>query len=137
MLQRTLSAELLRNFVVYVMGKVMELEAPAHVKETQKATDDVCAELEGEFRPGLVVKALKLVMRKVRELQEQVAQTHPNTHTHTHTHTHPRPPTAHRTRPVGPPRREARENGPGMRDAVGARASLPLVACCVASQPSS
>ena len=32
---------------------------------------------------------------------------------------------------------QARENGPGMRDAVGARAPLPLVACCVSSQPSS
>eukprot|EP00997_Jenningsia_sp_PLL12_P000337 NODE_1049_length_1299_cov_83.715200_g864_i0.p1 GENE.NODE_1049_length_1299_cov_83.715200_g864_i0~~NODE_1049_length_1299_cov_83.715200_g864_i0.p1 ORF type:complete len:389 (+),score=132.30 NODE_1049_length_1299_cov_83.715200_g864_i0:27-1169(+) len=71
-LQRTLSPDLLTNFVVYVLTKVMELEAPVHVQETKKSMDQICEKMSTDFRPEFVVEAFKLVMSKLRQLQEEV-----------------------------------------------------------------
>uniref|UniRef100_A0A6U8LQ19 Uncharacterized protein n=1 Tax=Eutreptiella gymnastica TaxID=73025 RepID=A0A6U8LQ19_9EUGL len=71
-LQKTLSPELLKNFVCFVMGKVLELEAPVHNKATNEATQKMCEALDGDFHPGLVVDAFKFVIDKLRNLQEEV-----------------------------------------------------------------
>ena len=73
-----------------------------------------------ELFEGNIQNSLRGLMHCARSCHVQMlgaathppTPTHPPTHTHTHTHT-------------------------GMRDAVGARAPLPLLACCVSSQPSS
>eukprot|EP00668_Euglena_longa_P040389 GGOE01053185.1.p1 GENE.GGOE01053185.1~~GGOE01053185.1.p1 ORF type:complete len:767 (+),score=231.87 GGOE01053185.1:61-2361(+) len=71
-LERTLSPELLRSFASYMLGKVMELEAPVHGPQTQALLDDLCAQLDGVFRPELVVTVFRAVMDKLRQLKAEV-----------------------------------------------------------------
>eukprot|EP00667_Euglena_gracilis_P002834 EG_transcript_2843 len=71
-LGRTLSPELLRSFAGYVLGKVMELEAPVHGPQTKALLDGLNAQLAGPFAPGLVVAVFRAVMGKLRQLKTEV-----------------------------------------------------------------
>lgn len=71
-LRRTLSPALLDGFVGYVLGKVMELEAPVHVPETKALMANLRTRLATDFTPDLIVEVFQAVTSKLRQLRDEV-----------------------------------------------------------------
>eukprot|EP01012_Entosiphon_sulcatum_P019384 TRINITY_DN2423_c0_g1_i1.p1 TRINITY_DN2423_c0_g1~~TRINITY_DN2423_c0_g1_i1.p1 ORF type:complete len:764 (+),score=137.70 TRINITY_DN2423_c0_g1_i1:37-2292(+) len=71
-LQHSMTTATLKGFLNFVIEKVIELEAPVHNEETRRGQATLLAELDQEFSPALVVHVLSFVMKKLRQLHEEV-----------------------------------------------------------------